>query len=246
MSQGLGQAASPKNSGEYSGEPVPADWLKWLLSTAILALVAAGFTLVIRSNDLLAGEQTLTRWFSKLDVIGVRTVVDFLDFISEDTVAPVIFVLIIPVVWFAWGRYAALTYFATGGISALTRIIDLASRPRPNAELEWSDAVFGSGGYPSGHVVYAVVVFGILTHLAGVYMKPGRARFALRVFLVSLIVTMGPARIIELDHWAMDVIGSYLLALPFLLIAMWVHPRLPGWLSGAPKLRSLIGADRGF
>jgi len=179
-------------------------------------------------------------------VVGVRTVVDFLDFISEDTVAPVILVLIIPIVWFAWGRYAALTYFGTGGIAALTRITDLVSRPRPNAELEWSEAVFGSGGYPSGHVVYAVVVFGILTHLAGVYMKPGRARLALRIFLVSLIVTMGPARIIELDHWAMDVVGSYLVALPFLLIAMWVHPRLPGWLSVAPRLRSLIGADRGF
>ena len=242
MSQGPNQAAS----SEYSGEQVPGDWLKWLLPTAILALVAAGFTLVIRSNDLLAGEQTLTRWFSKLDVVGVRTVVDFLDFISEDTVAPVILVLIIPIVWFAWGRYAALTYFGTGGIAALTRITDLVSRPRPNAELEWSEAVFGSGGYPSGHVVYAVVVFGILTHLAGVYMKPGRARLALRIFLVSLIVTMGPARIIELDHWAMDVVGSYLVALPFLLIAMWVHPRLPGWLSVAPRLRSLIGADRGF
>ncbi len=242
MSQGTDQAAS----SEYSGEPVPADWLKWLLPTAILAIAAAAFTLVIRGNELLDGERTLTRWFSELDVVGVRTVVDFLDFISEDTVAPVIFVLIIPVVWIAWGRYAALTYFGTGGISALTRITDLASRPQPNAELEWSEAVFGSGGYPSGHVVYAVVVFGILTHLAGVYMKPGRARFVLRVFLVSLIVTMGPARIIELDHWAMDVIGSYLLALPFLLIAMWVHPRLPGWLSGAPRLRALIGADRGY
>jgi membrane-associated phospholipid phosphatase len=221
MNQGTDQAASSK----YSGDPVPADWLKWLLPTAILAIAAAGFTLVIRSNELLDGERALTRWFSELDVVGVRTVVDFLDFISGDTVGPVIFVLI---------------------ITALTWVTDLASRPQPNAELEWTEAVFGFGGYPSGHVVYAVVVFGILTHLAGVYMKPGRVRFVLRVFLVSLIVTMGPARIIELDHWAMDVIGSYLLALPFLLIAIWVHPRLPGWLSGAPRFRALIGADRGY
>ena len=242
MNQGTDQAASSK----YSGDPVPADWLKWLLPTAILAIAAAGFTLVIRSNELLDGERALTRWFSELDVVGVRTVVDFLDFISGDTVGPVIFVLIIPGVWIAWGRYAALTYFGTGGITALTRVTDLASRPQPNAELEWTEAVFGFGGYPSGHVVYAVVVFGILTHLAGVYMQPGRVRFVLRVFLVSLIVTMGPARIIELDHWAMDVIGSYLLALPFLLIAIWVHPRLPGWLSGAPRFRALIGADRGY
>lgn len=242
MNQGTDQVAS----SEYSGVPVSADWVKWLLPTAILAIAAAGFTLVIRSNELLAGERTLTHWFSKLDVVGVRTIVDFLDFISDDTVAPVIFVLIIPVVWIAWGRYATLTYFGTGGITALTRVSDLVSRPRPNAELEWTEVAFGFGGYPSGHVVYAVIVFGILAHLAGVYMKPGRVRFVLRAFLVSLIVTMGPARVIELDHWAMDVVGSYLLALPFLLIVMWVHTRLPGWLSGAPRFRALIGADRGY
>ena len=46
MNQGTDQAASSK----YSGDPVPADWLKWLLPTAILAIAAAGFTLVIKSN----------------------------------------------------------------------------------------------------------------------------------------------------------------------------------------------------
>ncbi|HJM52931.1 MAG TPA: phosphatase PAP2 family protein [Dehalococcoidia bacterium] len=225
---------------------VRADLLRWMPAIAVTALAGTLFTLVIRSNDLLAGERTLTRWFSELDVVGVRTVVDVLDFISEDAVALVVFVLIVPVVWWAWSRYAALTYFAMGGLAALTRITDLASRPKPNAELEWTDAVFGSGGYPSGHVVYAVVVFGILAYLAGVYMTPSRGRTALRIFLMVLVVTMGPARIIELDHWAMDVVGSYLLSAPFLLVAMWLHPRLPGWLSRAPRLRSLIGADSAF
>ncbi|MDP6274368.1 MAG: phosphatase PAP2 family protein, partial [Dehalococcoidia bacterium] len=92
----------------------------------------------------------------------------------------------------------------------------------------------------------AVAVFGILAYLAGVYMTPNRGRTALRIFLMVLVVTMGPARIIELDHWAMDVVGSYLLSAPFLLVAMWLHPRLPGWLSRAPRLRSLIGADSAF
>ena len=211
---------------------------------AVTAVFASVFTVVIRRSELLAGERTLTRWFSELDVAGVRTVVDILDFISDDAVAPVVFVLIIPVVWLAWGRYAALTYFATGAITALTRITDLASRPRPTDDLQWTEAVFGSGGYPSGHVIYGVLVFGTLAYLAGRYMAPGRRRVALRALFVILVVTMGPARLINLDHWAMDIVGSYLLALPFFLTALWVHPRLPGWLSGAPRLRTLIGANR--
>ncbi|MBT5319272.1 MAG: phosphatase PAP2 family protein, partial [Chloroflexi bacterium] len=100
------------------------------------------------------------------------------------------------------------------------------------------------GGYPSGHVIYAMLVFGMLAYLVGYYMKPGRSRTALRVLLVVLVLTMGPSRVINLDHWAMDVFGSYLLALPFLLTAIWLHPRLPGWLDRAPRLQSLVGADR--
>ncbi|MDP6821998.1 MAG: phosphatase PAP2 family protein [Dehalococcoidia bacterium] len=233
MSQGPDEAA-----------PVRAGLLRWLPAIAITAAMAIAVTLVIRSNELLDGERTLTRWFSDLDVIGIRSLVDVLDFISRDEIAPVVFVVIFPIAWRTWGRYAALTYIATGGITALTRITDLASRPRPTEDLQWTEAVFGAGGYPSGHVIYAVLVFGILAYLAGRYMTPGRPRTALRVLLVMLVVTMGPARVINLDHWAGDVIGSYLLALPFLLTAIWLHPRLPGWLSGLPRIRKLIGADR--
>ena len=234
------------NQGGGSTDQVKLDLMRWIPAIGITAVIATVFTLIIRNNELLTGERMLTRWFNELDVVGVRTIVDALDFISEDRVAPALFVLLIPVVWWAWGRYAALTFFATGGLTALTRITDLASRPRPTDDLQWTEAVFGAGGYPSGHVVYAVLVFGILAYLAGVYMRPGRPCLALRVFLVALVITMGPARVIELDHWVMDAVGSYMLAIPFLLAAMWVHPRLPGWLSGAPRLRSLIGADRGL
>lgn len=232
------------SEGPRQADPVKPDLTRWLPAIVITALAATAFTLAIRANDLLAGERSITRWFSDLDVVGVESFVDVLDFISRDEVAPVVFVLIIPIVWWAWGRYAALTYFATGGITALTRITDLASRPRPTDDLQWTEAVFGAGGYPSGHVIYAVLVFGMLAYLAGFYMQPSRGRTALRTLLVVLVVTMGPASIINLDHWAMDVFGSYLLALPFLLTAIWLHPRLPGWLSGVPRLQSLVGADR--
>ncbi|MCH8235749.1 MAG: hypothetical protein IIC29_06440, partial [Chloroflexi bacterium] len=113
--------AGTKERASVAGA-VRADWLKWMPAIAVTAVFASVFTVVIRRSELLAGERTLTRWFSELDVAGVRTVVDILDFISDDAVAPVVFVLIIPVVWLAWGRYAALTYFATGAITALTRI----------------------------------------------------------------------------------------------------------------------------
>ena len=235
---------STRSPQPRSTERMSAGLLWWWPAIVVTAVLAAAFTIVIRNNELLAGERTLTRWFSDLDVAGVRLVVDVLDFVSDDAVAPVVFVLILLVVLLAWGRYAALTYLVTGGLTGLTRITDLASRPRPTEDFQWTEAVFGAGGYPSGHVIYAVLVFGTLAYLAGRYMSPGRTRTAFQVFLVFVVVTMGPARLINLDHWAMDVIGSYLLALPFLLGALWLHPRLPGWMICVPRLRTLIGADR--
>ncbi len=232
------------SDGSRQARTVEPDLIRWIPAIAVTAVAATVFTLVIRANELLAAERSITRWFGDLDVVVIRSIVNVLDFISSDAVAPVVFVLIFPIVWWAWGRYAALAYAGTGGLTALTRITDLASRPRPTDDLQWTEAVFGAGGYPSGHVIYAVLVFGMLAYLAGYYMKPSRSRTALQVLLIFLVVTMGPARIINLDHWAMDVFGSYLLALPFLLTAIWLHPRLPGWLSRVPRLQTLVGADR--
>ena len=55
-------------------------------------------------------------------------------------------------------------FVIAGGMTGVSKLVDLALRPRPNEELVWTPIVHGEGGYPSGHVVYAVLVFGMIEY----------------------------------------------------------------------------------
>ena len=102
-----------------------------------------------------------------------------------------------------------------------------------------------SGGYPSGHTVYAVLVFGTLAYLAGVHLPRTRVRLVLQTGLVAIPVAVGPLRVMDVDHWPADVLGAYLLALPALFVVIWLYRRLPGWLERwSPRLHRLVGAPQ--
>ena len=77
--------------------------------------------------------------------------------------APLIFFALLPIVWRAWGRWAALTFLVAGGLTFVVRLPEFPYRPRPTDDLVWTLAVRGSSSYPSGHVVYSVLVFGLFS-----------------------------------------------------------------------------------
>ena len=122
-------------------------------------------------------------------------------------------------------RFAAL---------AMLSWLSLADRARPTEDLRFEEIVTEAGIYPSGHVVYGVLVFGMIGYLAYMHMRPGIWRTSLIIFMAALAILMGPSRVIELDHWPADTVGSYLLSVPFLLALIWIdrHPvsRPGGWL----------------
>ena len=119
-----------------------------------------------------------------------------------------------------------MLFGVSGSLTGLTWLFSLADRARPTDDLHFEDVVKVPGIYPSGHVVYGVLVFGMIAYLAYRYMKPGTRRTVLIWTMISAAVLMGPSRVVELDHWPADVVGSYLLAMPFLLILIWIdrHP----------------------
>ena len=83
-----------------------------------------------------------------------------------------------------------------------------------------SQATFGAlvESYPSGHVVYATTVFGLLAWLA---WRHGRRDVA--VVLAGLVVAMGPARVLNSAHLPSDVIGGYLLGSAWLLLVLTAY-----------------------
>lgn len=203
-----------------------------LLGPAIIFLALGSvLSVYVRGSELLPGELTLTRWLGTVDSPVILAISEFLDFISEFEVTPIIFVLLLPVVLLTWGFRALLLFAVSGGLTGITAVANIADRARPTEDFRFVEIVNDAGGYPSGHVVYGVMVFGMIAYIAFKLMQPGVRRSAIIAVTITTVILMGPSRVIELDHWPADVVGSYLLSLPFLMALIWLdrHPQLqPG------------------
>ena len=231
-------------SRQVSGQRITYRLHWWLASVPMIALAVA-LTLIVRRSDLLPGEAAVTRWLVDKtgrpgDVLG-----DFLDYISAETVAPFIFGAALLIVWRLWGRYPTWLLGLAGLLTAATKITDLADRPRPTPGLEWNFAYTGDGGFPSQHVIYAVLVFGLIAYFSLKYVRRPLWRWTMVGMFAGLAALMGPGRVIDGEHWPADVIGGYLISLPLLIALIWLHPRVLPVLRGrAPWLYRLAGAKR--
>jgi undecaprenyl-diphosphatase len=123
--------------------------------------------------------------------------------------------------WWLWRRsrsQAGFLALVSAGAVVLEGVTKWAtSRPRPN---------LSSSGFPSGHTLAAVVVFGAL-----VYIASGRATHPLRRWPVSiaagLIVGVVAFSRLYLDaHWFSDVLGGLSGGLAYLLLSIIVFEKL--------------------
>ncbi len=218
------------------GIQVRRETLILLTSAVVLMLLGGILTIFVRGDELLPGELEITRWLIRLDADPVLLVSEFLDYISENEVAPVVFVILLPVVWILFGRRALILFGISGSLTAFTVITNLADRARPTPDLRFEEIVKESGIYPSGHVFFGILVFGMIGYIAWKQMRPGILRTAAVTLMAAIAILMGPSRVIELDHWPADTFGSYLLATPFFLVLIWLdrHPvtQPGGWVHG--------------
>lgn len=198
---------------------------RWGLSIAVMLISAAVLTAIVRNSQLLAGEVPVTRWLYEHNGYGLEALAESWDVLVTGKTAPAVWVGTILLAWWAWGRYAAATVFGAGLLTAPISLIDLAARPRPTEALVWGP-IGGAGGYPSGHVMFAILVFGAFAYVAGKHMSPSWRRNTVQWGIWGFIAVMGPARIMSLTHWPVDIAASYLIAFPQLLFVFWMYPRV--------------------
>jgi membrane-associated phospholipid phosphatase len=153
--------------------------------------------------------------------------------------APEVFVAISLLVWWRWGRYPAVLLGLAGACTGLTRLGDLVNRPRPTSTVEWTGYSFGNGGYPSGHVVFSVLVLGTVAVLARRHATPRIAMWIVGSMQLLIAVTSW-TRVSRLEHWPLDVMGGGLMAAAGLLGIIWLHPRLAAMVARRPLLGRLL------
>jgi membrane-associated phospholipid phosphatase len=88
---------------------------------------------------------------------------------------------------------------------------DLIGRPRPTADLVNVVARLQDYSFPSGHVMYYLGFLGFIGFLVFSLLKPSLKRSLLLVIIGIPVVLIGVSRIYLGEHWASDVLGSYLL-----------------------------------
>jgi membrane-associated phospholipid phosphatase len=140
-----------------------------------------------------------------------------------------------PMRWWVSAIFLAVLGAGTFGLNQL--IDQLVNRPRPTSDtapIRHHTNLIPIPTYPSGHVEFAVVFYGFLLFLS--FTKPVREwryRWVLipfQLYAVFDILTVGIARITELDHWLTDVLGAYfegaLYLIAFIFLYQWTIRKL--------------------
>ena len=211
------------------------------LMTAVSAICAFIFSFAVSVKGILWGEIGMSRWMYEntpefLDFFG-----DIIDAPITDLGAPLLFIGISILVYWQWGRYATIGLVFAGFMTGLTRISDVVERSGPNENFVFyeSSFIYGEGGYPSGHIVYAIMIFGMIAYLAGKHSKT-QVGTIVKYFMFLLILLNIWTRISGLHHWPGDVIGGVLLSTPAFLIVIWLYNRVPGFIERNPKIYKFV------
>ena len=101
--------------------------------------------------------------------------------------------------------------------NALKALVD---SPRPGlADGIVPDRVYDSGGFPSGHTMGAVILYGAIASAWPLLFR-GHSRRVAWLTAAPMVIAAGPSRIITGAHWPSDVIGGYLWGAAALLFAV--------------------------
>jgi undecaprenyl-diphosphatase len=102
---------------------------------------------------------------------------------------------------------------------------EAVERPRPTPDLVRVSEHLSSFSFPSGHVVTALALFGLLFLLVPVVVRWPLPRLALQGFCLFVVLGMGPASVYTGAHWASDVLGSYVLGVLYLALVLRYYRR---------------------
>jgi membrane-associated phospholipid phosphatase len=126
-----------------------------------------------------------------------------------------------------------------------TLVKDLVQRARPTGNFVQLAAHLADFSFPSGHVIFATVLFGTAFWVVWMVWSRSLVRNVVLIALALPILLMGPSRVYLGEHWPTDVLGAYCLAglwVAFTIEAMLVlKPRFNGWWRGRSHRRSWAG-----
>jgi membrane-associated phospholipid phosphatase len=202
----------------------------WTLGAlvALLVTITALLTLMVGSGRSIANEidEPIARWIVEATWIEQLSVIDP----YGRTIISIAFVSLIGLAAFRC-RVIAIVYPIAFLVSwgASTVIRELVERPRPSIGGDFES-------FPSGHLVQAVFIAGLVPLAIEVLFLTKRVAVLAQVLLGLAVVASALYRIHEQHHWPLDSLTGITIGLAVVLGVYWAvqHPRWHRRCSGCP------------
>ncbi len=185
----------------------------------------AGLTLLVTSTPSLEIDLQISKAVQRLTLPPFASLMNMVSWPGFNPQVVIIAALIILVLVGLELRWEAVMALAAALLSTASNLVvkDLIQRPRPLPDQVTVAAALTSYSFPSGHVMFYVGFFGFLGFLAYLLLKPSLKRRLLLACFGGLVLLIGLSRIYLGQHWASDVLGSYLLGSLVLVAIIQVY-----------------------
>lgn len=194
----------------------------WELSASLLAAALATMVVALIVGTQRSGvyglDQPILDWLVETEWLDRLAPIDPFG----STVLSVAFVVLIGLSGFRC-RLMALVYPVVFVVSwaATEALQEVVARPRPHG--------LGSlESFPSGHMVQATLLAGLVPYALGVLLADRRAVVLSRAGLGAAVIGTALHRIHRLDHWPLDAVGGVLVGATIVLLAYWILEH-DGW-----------------
>ena len=196
--------------------PAPVRRYRAVLFQSVLVLIAVAFgalTFLVKTMPSFAIDLQITK---AIQSINFPLFAPFMNILSWAGFGPQVMVITAIVILLIYGLglhwEAVMALVAAIFSTAINLLVkDLVQRPRPTAAVVSVIDTLKSYSFPSGHVMYYLGFLGFIGFLVFSLLKPSLKRTLLLVLIGIPVVLIGISRIYLGQHWASDVLGSYLL-----------------------------------
>ena len=196
--------------------PAPVRRYRAVLFQAALVLVAgafAGLTFLVTTTPSFATDLKITRAIQLINFPSFAWLMNLISWPGFGPQSMIITGLIVLLIYGFGLHWEAVMALIAAVISTAINVLvkDLIERPRPAADLVNVVARLNDYSFPSGHVMFYLGFFGFIGFLVFSLLKPSLKRSLLMALIGVPVVLIGVSRIYLGEHWASDVLGSYLL-----------------------------------
>jgi undecaprenyl-diphosphatase len=183
----------------------------------------------VHVTPVLAIDVAITHEFQENPAPWLRIFMLIISYPGSTILLPLLVLMTGIIFWSVGLRLEALVVLLLSVISTIlnTLVKVLVARPRPSARLVDVFQSATGNSFPSGHVMAYLAFWGLLFSL-GIILFRGWPWWRVLLLTISgcFVVLVGPSRIYLGDHWASDVLGSYLIGGALLGITLWIYLHL--------------------